>query len=34
MLFSGIMNVLFFTSMMSMMGMALNPTESQMAGES
>ena len=33
MLFSGIMNVLFFTSMMSMMGMALNPMESQMAGE-
>ena len=34
MLFSGIMNVLFFTSMMSMMGMALNPMESQMAQES
>jgi hypothetical protein len=34
MLFSGIMNVLFFTSMMSMMGMALNPIESQIAGES
>ena len=34
MLFSGIMNVLFFTSMMSMMGMALNPMESQMAAES
>jgi hypothetical protein len=34
MLISGIMNVLFFTSMMSMMGMALNPMESQMAGES
>jgi hypothetical protein len=33
MLFSGIMNVLFFTSMMSMMGMALNPMESQMAAE-
>lgn len=33
MLFSGIMNVLFFTSMMSMMGMALNPMESQMASE-
>jgi hypothetical protein len=31
MLISGIMNVLFFTSMMSMMGMALNPMESQMA---
>ena len=34
MLFSGIMNVLFFTSMMSMMGMGLNPMESQMAQES
>jgi hypothetical protein len=34
MLFSGIMNVLFFTSMMSMMGMALNPMESQMAQDS
>lgn len=34
MLFSGIMNVMFFTSMMSFMGMALNPTESQMAAES
>jgi hypothetical protein len=34
MLFSGIMNVLFFTSMMSMMGMALNPMESQIAQES
>lgn len=34
MLFSGIMDVLFFTSMMSMMGMAMNPMESQMAGES
>jgi hypothetical protein len=34
MLFSGIMNVMFFTSMMSYMGMALNPTESQMAAES
>ena len=33
MLFSGIMNALFFTSMMSMMGMALNPMESQMAAE-
>ena len=33
MLFSGIMNVMFFTSMMSFMGMALNPT-SQMAAES
>ena len=34
MLFSGIMDILFFTSMMSMMGMALNPMESQMAVES
>ena len=34
MLFSGIMNVMFFTSLMSFMGMALNPTESQMAAES
>jgi hypothetical protein len=34
MLFSGIMDILFFTSMMSFMGMALNPMESQMAGES
>jgi hypothetical protein len=34
MLFSGIMNVMFFTSMMSFMGMALNPTESQMAADS
>ena len=34
MLFSGIMNVMFFASMMSFMGMALNPTESQMAAES
>jgi hypothetical protein len=33
MLFSGIIDVLFFTSMMSMMGMALNPMESQMAAE-
>jgi hypothetical protein len=33
-LFSGIMDVLFFTSMMSMMGMALNPMESQIAQES
>jgi hypothetical protein len=33
MLFSGIMDVLFFTSMMSMMGMALNPMESQIASE-
>jgi hypothetical protein len=34
MLFAGIMDIIFFTSMMSMMGMALNPTESQMAAES
>ncbi len=34
MLFSGIMDILFFTSMMSMMGMALNPMESQMAADS
>lgn len=34
MLLSGIMNALFFTSMMSMMGMALNPIESQVAAES
>jgi hypothetical protein len=33
-IFSGIMDVLFFTSMMSMMGMALNPMESQIAQES
>ncbi len=32
-LFSGIIDILFFTSMMSMMGMALNPMESQMAAE-
>jgi len=31
-LFSGIMNIMFFTSMMSMMGMAMNPMESQKAG--
>ena len=31
-LFSGIMNIMFFTSTMSMMGMAMNPMESQMAG--
>ncbi|MDX1371157.1 MAG: MarR family transcriptional regulator [Nitrososphaeraceae archaeon] len=30
MLFSGIMNMLFFASMMSFMGMAMNPTESAM----
>ncbi|MGI0001525.1 MAG: hypothetical protein ACRD42_00415, partial [Nitrososphaeraceae archaeon] len=34
MLFAGIMDILFFTSIMSMTGMALNPMESQMAGES
>ena len=34
MLFSGIMSAIFFTSMMSMMGMGLNPMESQMAQES
>ena len=34
MLFSGMMDILFFTSMMSMMGMALNPMESQMAADS
>lgn len=34
MLFSGIMDILFFTSIMSMMGMALNPMESQMATDS
>jgi hypothetical protein len=33
MLFSGIMSAIFFTSMMSMMGIALNPMESQMAQE-
>ena len=32
MLFAGIMDILFFTSIMSMMGMALDPMESQMAG--
>ena len=34
MLFSGIMNIMFFTSMMSFMGMALNPMESQIAADS
>src|ERR671917_1398432 len=34
MLFSGIMDILFFTSMMSFMGMALNPVENQMAADS
>jgi DNA-binding MarR family transcriptional regulator len=33
MLFSGIMNIMFFTSMMSFTGMALNPMESQMTGD-
>jgi hypothetical protein len=33
MLFSGIMDILFFTSMMSFMGMALNPMENQMASD-
>jgi predicted transcriptional regulator len=32
MLFSGIMNAVFFMSMMSMMGLALNPAESGLAG--
>jgi hypothetical protein len=32
MLFSGIMNIMFFTSMMSMMGMAMSPMESQVTG--
>jgi hypothetical protein len=34
MLFSGIMDILFFTSMMSFMGMAFNPMENQMASDS
>ena len=34
MIFSGIMDILFFTSMMSFMGIALNPMESQMASDS
>ena len=34
MIFSGIMDILFFTSMMSFMGMALNPMENQMAADS
>src|ERR671918_1554465 len=34
MLFSGIIDVIFFTSIMSMMGMAMNPMESQMTAES
>ncbi len=33
MLFSGIMNALFFMSMMSLMGMALSPAETGFAGE-
>jgi hypothetical protein len=33
MLFSGLMNVLFFSSMMSFMGMAMSPQESSMAGD-
>lgn len=33
MLFSGLINVLFFTSMMSFMGMAMSPQESLMAGD-
>jgi hypothetical protein len=32
MLFSGIMNAMFFMSMMSLMGMAMNPAESAAAG--
>ena len=32
MLFSGLMNILFFTSMMSFMGLAMSPTESSLAG--
>ncbi|HKZ61326.1 MAG TPA: MarR family transcriptional regulator [Nitrososphaera sp.] len=33
MLFSGIMNAVFFMSMMSIMGMAMNPAESGQAGD-
>src|SRR5262245_3224331 len=33
MLFSGLINVLFFTSMMSFMGMAMSPQESSMTGD-
>ena len=33
MLFSGLMNVLFFTSLMSFMGMGMSPQESSMAGD-
>ena len=32
MLFSGLMNILFFTSMMSLMGLAMSPMESSLAG--
>ena len=32
MLFSGVMNILFFTSMMSLMGLAMSPMESSLAG--
>ena len=34
MLFSGIMDVIFFTSIFSILGMTMNPMESQMAAES
>ncbi len=34
MLFSGLINVMFFASMMSFMGMAMSPQESSMAGDS
>src|SRR5919206_4830328 len=34
MLFSGIMDMMFFTSMMSFMGLAMNPIESSMVGGS
>ena len=34
MLFSGLMNILFFTSMISFMGLAMSPTESSLAGGS
>jgi hypothetical protein len=33
MLFSGLMNVMFFSSMMSFMGIAMNPHESSLAGD-
>jgi len=32
-IFSGIMDMVFFMSLMSFMGMALNPMESSMAGD-